>query len=395
MEVVESSVRPASYSELMAHRKCPQHWFYRYGQSLERDESEDAAVERDTGSWWQALLAAEALERGRKLGTLQAVPRAIKTVDGGPWWAGDEVTPFDVQAGAEQWWHRQHGDRQDLWIERLGGQDLPTRLGELWVSWFAEWAEDRDSESPLAVELRWKRALPSRVDDPPMLVGYIDEVYLDRRRNVITVRDNKLHRTLQPMTSADDMMDSQLQLYAWGAAPIVREWNLGPIKATGYDRTRMVAPKSPQVTQSGTLSKSVTDYDVHAYQRWARGPDGQGVPYPGRAKDGSGAGLYLAEDSVIEKLSTPAARSAWFQRTRTPLNVNVIRAHLRAAIDSVADVARSRARVAVSHEAARNLTSGCRFCDFVKLCRVQMIGGADGDYDLADYGLRVRPGPGK
>jgi len=281
----------------------------------------------------------------------------------------------------------------EVWIERIGGP-LPQRLFELYSAWYEEWSEERACEEPLAVELRWTRELPKRSGDarePVSLVGYIDEVYRDRKRNLVTVRDNKAHKTLASMTAVDDMMDSQLQLYAWGAAPIVRTWNVGPIRATSYDRARMTAPKSPVVTQSGTLSKSVTDYDVHTYAAWAKGPDGLGVPYPGRAKDGSGAGMYQLDPVVVDKLSTPVARSIWFQRSRVPLNVNIVRTHLRAAIDSADDLRRSRVRVASVHEAARNLGAGCRYCDYQKLCRAQMIGGPDGEYELIDFGLRRRP----
>ncbi len=382
-----------SYSELTTHRKCPQQWFFHYAESLMADESVDAAVERDMGSWWQALLGSDALERGRKFDSLRAVPRTIKSVDGGPTWPGEDATAEAVLLEADVWWFHQTGAVRDVWTERLG-EPMPDRLLAMYRDWTEEWAEERDYERPLAVELRWQRNLPQRAEDrrtPVAMVGYIDEVYLDRKRNLVTVRDNKAHRALKPTTAVSDMMDSQLQLYAWGASPLVREWNLGPVRATAYDRARMVAPKSPVVTQSGTLSKSVTDYDVGTYRRWSRGPEGMGVPYPGRKADGSGAGMYTVEQTVIDKLSTPAARSAWFQRTRVPLNVNVIRSHLRAAIDSSDDLRRSAARAERTREAARNLGRACDWCEYAKLCRAQMVGGPDGDYELIDFGLRRRP----
>src|SRR5699024_4410189 len=154
-------------------------------------------------------------------------------------------------------------------------------------------------------------------DPDTLLVGFVDEIYFDQRRNMIVMRDHKSHRQLAQQTTADDLMDSQLQVYAWGAYEDVVSWGRGSPRAVAYDRVRMVAPKSPEVTMSGTLSKSVTDYDLATYLEWAKGPDGQGVPYPGRKKDGSGAGVYTAEQSVIDRLSQPAASSAWFQRTLT------------------------------------------------------------------------------
>jgi hypothetical protein len=262
--------------------------------------------------------------------------------------------------------------------------------------WHDRWDEEIRTEQPLAVEMGWGRDLPKfpgpdgTVTDPnARLVGYIDEVYLDTKRQIIVVRDNKTHKTLAAQTTADDMMDSQLQLYAWGASPEVTSWGIGQIKATAYDRIRTVKAKTPQVTQAGTLSKSITDYDLYTYAAWSLG-DGRGVPYPGRKADGSGAGFYQPESAVIEKLSSPAAISAWYQRTLTPLNINLIRVHLRAAVDSAADVALSRARFAVTGEAARNLTSNCRYCDFVRLCRTEMVGGISTDLELSDYYLRAK-----
>jgi hypothetical protein len=72
----------------------------------------------------------------------------------------------------------------------------------------------------------------------------------------------------------------------------------------------------------------------------------------------------------------------------TPLSTNLIRSHLRAAVDTVADLRKSKIRVERSGEASHNFTSNCRWCDFVKLCRAELVGGAGEDYDLAELGLR-------
>ena len=61
----------AHYSSLTLHRKCAQAWYYRYDLGLNRDVEEVAAPERDFGSWFGALTAAEALERGRKFDSLK------------------------------------------------------------------------------------------------------------------------------------------------------------------------------------------------------------------------------------------------------------------------------------------------------------------------------------
>jgi len=226
-------------------------------------------------------------------------------------------------------------------------------------------------------------------------------VYLDRKRGLVVVRDTKTGHDLASQTAADDMMDSQLQLYAWGITPLVKDWDVGRVGAVGYDRVRSVAPRPPMLTKSGRLAvrggePSIGQCDLRTYLDWAKGEDGAGVPFPGMKADGSAAGFYQAEDSVIEKLSSPAAASIWFQRTLTPLNVNLVRTHLRSAVDSALDLAASRARVERTGEAARNLTKSCRWCDFAALCRAEMIGGParDGDsaaYDLADFKLRRRP----
>jgi len=381
-----------SYSQLTTHRRCPAAWRYKYIEHLEKVDPTDIPVERDFGTWWHALRAADSLERGRRHGSLQASPRTIKTVDGGPVIPVDQADVAAVVYAAEHWWQSLSPPIQEVWTDRLGAELTP-RLLYAYDRWREEYEEEIATEHPLAVELGWGRDMPgpTRV----RLVGYVDEVYLDTKRNMVVVRDHKTSKALATQTVADDMMDSQLQLYAWGATPAVRDWAVGPIRATAYDRMRSTAPRPPQLTLGGRLAMrggepSIGSSDLHTYVTWARGEDGLGVPYPGTKKDGSGAGMYQLEQSVVERLSAPSARSAWFQRTLTPLNANLIRAHLRAAIDSATDLAATRHRSLATGEAARNLTSNCRYCDFVKLCRVQMVGGADGDFELADYSLRRR-----
>src|SRR5699024_2991774 len=153
----------------------------------------------------------------------------------------------------------------------------------------------------------------------------------DTARNLVVVRDAKTSRTLSTQNAAEDMMDSQLQLYAWGASPVIERWGRGKVKALSYDRVRSVAAKTPLVTASGGLSKSLTDYERATYLEWAKGPDGQGVPWgkegeyfkSGPRKDQPKFGHYSAEQTVIERLDTPAARSAWYQRSLMALNVNI------------------------------------------------------------------------
>jgi len=390
-----------SYSELGTHRTCPQRWQYAYHRGLEKIDPDDVRVELDFGIWWQALNGAHALERGRKFGSLKYVPKKIKTVDGGPRWPGESVTADQVLADSIVWWQQQTPFIQETWEARLG-EGLPVRLGSLFQRWQDQWAEEIANERPLAVEFFWKRPLPSlRPGDEPAadLLGYVDEIYLDTRRNLVAVRDNKTSKALSTQTSVDDMLDSQLQFYAWGASPEVTSWGLGKIQATAYDRARSMAPKPPNLTTAGKLSTregqpSIGQCDLQTYVEWARGPDGRGVPYLGRKPAGgeaSIAGYYQPEQTVIEKLASPAAQSVWFQRTLTPLNSNLIRVHLRAAVDSAVDLQLTRTRAMQTNEAARNLGAACRWCDFQQLCRAEMVGGADGEYELADMKLRKRP----
>lgn len=380
----------ASYSSLTTHRVCPRRWDYGYRRKLSSLERADQKVELLFGQWWQALRTAEVIERGRS--SMKFVPDKIETCDGWEKVPTNGIPTEEVIDSAQRWWRGRSGEVQDEWISRLG-EDLPGRLAGAFDIWWREWEEERRHEEPLAVEMKWVRDLPAGrdgVDPDTSLVGYVDEVYLDTRRNLIVVRDNKAHKILGTQTAADDMMDSQLQLYAWGADLIVKSWGLKGVQATAYDRIRSHAPKQPQVTQSGTLSKSVTDYDLRTYYTWAQGPDGEGVPYPGRMKDGSQAGRYLPEESVLAKLKTQAARSVWAQRTLVPLSLATVKAHLQAAVDSAVDIGRTVATVKEGREASRNLGASCRWCDFTKLCRAELVGGSDGVYSLAEMGLREK-----
>lgn len=398
-----SSEHWASYSQIGTHRACPQRWMYANIRRLEKIPNEgDPKIEMKFGSWWHALRAADAIERGRALDSLRWTPKKITTVDYGPE-IGTDVTEVigAVFEAAEAWWHKQPEEFTEAW-EAMLGQALVERLHDLFHSWHKQWADEIATEAPMAVELRWRRELPpmrmpdgTMADPNTVLIGYIDEVFFDGKRRVVAVRDHKVSKALSTQSAIDDMMDSQLQFYAWGAAPMVSEMGRGPIQATAYDRARMVAPKPPQLTQSGRLAvregkPSIGQCDLDTYLKWAQGPDGQGVPFPGLKKDGSGAGFYTAEEGIIETLSSPASRSVWFQRTMTPLNGNIVRTHLQAAVDSAMDMQRTRERSEVTLDAPRILGDRCRWCDFLGLCRAEMIGGPGGEYELEGFGLREK-----
>jgi hypothetical protein len=412
----------ASYSQLTRHRACPQSWFYGYVERLEKVDPDDVRVELEFGLWWHALRASDSLVRGRAHDSLKAVPKMIRTVDGGPEFSTKVDAPRSQVFGlAIEWWKALTPRVQEIWTERLGWPDLHTGLRYVDEEWAKMWADDIAYERPLAFEMRWRRILPvlpggvgkPDLDPDTVLIGYIDEVYYDAKRNIVVARDHKAHKSLSTQTAADDMMDSQLQIYAWGAAEEISNWGLGPIRAVAYDRVCSTAPRPPQLTTSGKLATrlgepTISSSDLRTYLEWAAGPDGNGLPWQGAMlpqtkaeKDAEAAGekverrfkpggIYTAEPAIVERLSNPSARSAWLQRTRTPLNGNVVKGHLRAAVDSAFDLINTRERAEVSGQAARNLTSACRWCDYVSLCRAQLVGGPDGDYELAEHRLRRR-----
>lgn len=385
-----------SYSQLTKYRQCGQAWFYRYVLNLDVPTSLPTP-ERDFGNWWHALRAADSLERGRADKSLKAKPAFLKTVDDGPKLSTKGITPDRVMKAATKWWKGLDPSYREAFVAALG-ESLPERLDHLNRKWHERWDEALEDEEVLAVEVRWERALPGITEGyEATLVGVIDEVVYLKRRKMVVVRDHKSHKALGSSTALDDMMDSQLQFYAWGIAPLVKEWGLGQPRATAYDRVRSVAPKTPALTLAGALAKSVTDYDLETYVAWAAGEDGGGVPFgevgvtyvSGPKKGQPKWGTYTAEDKIIEALSTPAEASKWLQRTLTPLNSTLVQSHLTAAVNTANDIILATERAEARGEAARNLTKNCSWCTYADLCRAQMFGGPQGEYVYAEFGLAV------
>jgi len=381
----------SSYSALTTHRVCPQRWFYAYVRKLKRIESEVAKPHLDFGNWWHALRAAHAIEKGRHYGTLKYAPKKLKTTDEWEKVSTDhEQLRKAVLASCNAYWRSLSDDVKDIWVEVLG-EALPKRLLAVYKGWVAEHADEHENERPIAVELFWKRQVPGATKKS--ILGYIDEVYLDVKRNLVIARDHKSSKGLSTMSAVDDLLDSQLQLYAWGAAPMLKEWGY-VINAVSYDRVRSVAPKQPKLTASGGLSASVKDYDLATYLAWV----GDGITWgeegayflSGPRKGKPKFGVYTADEAVIERLSQPAVRSAWFQRTRKPLNRNIILAHLNAAIETMKQQERTVVVVNMDGAAPRNFAKdNCRWCDFSSLCQAEMVGGADGEYPLEEHKLML------
>lgn len=435
------------YSGLSAHRECAAKWHYRYVLRMKKPDF-GPKPEMHFGSWWGALTAAEGLERGRRLGSLKADLSAsvIQGPDDATKFDQNTVTVADIFADAEKWWKTRDLETREAWNERIGDA-LPTRLAALYDRWMDKYAEERANELPLGFEVFWKRELPRPASDAEWLgpedgklegvdlIGYIDEVYFDIKRGIVVIRDKKSHKKLEQQTAIDDMMDSQLQLYAWGATPLIQTWGHGAPKAVAYDRARSVKPKSPVLTKtSGTLSKATTDYDLFTYQTWAAtdtrptddilewlsnvNEDGVHINAEGKPDAGvdqveyvrtlapgqfwgdfggfvlSGAnkgkpkfGVYAEEPKVVEGLTGETANSIWFQRTRKPLNRNIVIGHLRSAIDTATDAWRTQRRFALTNDAPRSLGKPCDYCDYAALCRARLMGGASGEYDLREFGL--------
>jgi hypothetical protein len=403
------------------------------------------APELHFGSWWGTLRTAEALSRGRRLGSLIAPPKRYQPIERGkgqPWFDQATMTPQDVVDAAKDWWRIQGEETRAAWDERLG-EDLPRRLVATYSRWRDEYAAKLRIERPLALELFWKRELPRPSTDanwesldldrmPRLeLLGFIDEVYFDEEKGFVVIRDNKSSKALSSMTSADDMMDSQLALYAWGGTPQLLELGApGPVRAMSFDRVRSVKPSTPRLNLNGSLSASVTVFDKKTYLDWAMentvpqdlpaayeeatkkkwdelDPDRQDIVLElgkrqgrvfGKIGDFTARGIpkfgiYEVEPAVLERITTPSHKATFFQRTLTPISRHMVEAHLRAAIDSTTDIWRTMKRAESELGGARNLSKdNCRWCDFNGICRARMFGGNDGNYDLREFNLRSKDG---
>lgn len=429
----------ASYSSLGKHRTCAQAFYYRYELGLRQPEYAPSPYAH-FGSWWGTVTHAEALVRGRKLESLIFPPRKFTTVDNGPEWDQQEVTVQKVFTSSVEWWNGQSVQYKDVFLEKIG-EDLPHRLLKTYESWRGRWSDDRKHEHPLGMEVFWKRALPRPEKDKEWefgaerevfgqlpqisILGYIDQIYYDDERDMVVVRDDKAPASLGSQTVADDMMDSQLQLYAWGVTPKLFELGSKAPRAVEYDRVKSVRPPKPKVINSGGLSTTSKNWDLRTYLDWTQEDtrpqeakdradalravpqdtwedgdaaflDRLGQPgqyFPGATKDGSKAGIYQIEQQVIDRITTPAHMSLFQQRSIVPISRHIVRAHLRGAIDTATDIWRTKKRTAITHEAPRNLSkANCGYCDFKMLCQGQMIAGPEGVFDLREFGLASKHG---
>ena len=354
-----------SPSSLGTYRSCPKKYEYSSLRRL-RPAAVTDLITREFGSWWHALRAADAIARARQQAEPALyLPTELTTGDKGP---VIPVTPTlvasDVLLAAQRQWNSgMTAAEKDAWVEKMGAP-LPDHLAEMDRRWQAAWGDDQANEVVLAVEVYVEVPIG---DTGVVLRGRVDEVYRDLRLGLVVVRDHKTNGTIASAEALDDLLDSQLHLYAWGVAV-----QLGiDVKAVGYDRARSKPAAQPAVTKAGKLSASVTDYDLDAYLVFTDEP----VPFPGLKKDGSGAGVYERDPKVVEKLQTPGERDKWNRRTLDPVNPRMIRGHLQEAVATAEAQAEAQRRFNDPSRGpiARNLSrNGCKGCDFVHLCLDEM-----------------------
>lgn len=366
-----------SPTSLGTYRACPKKFEF---SSLRRLRPAGLAplITRELGSWWHALRAADAIWRSRKQETPPLyLPDVLSTGDMGPELSvGPHLQKAHVFAAARTFWDNLPFEQQERWIEKTGAP-LPAHLAEMDRRWEAAWKNEHDNEEVIAVEVQFEVPI---ADTGVVLRGRVDEVYRDKRLGLVVVRDHKTNGTIASTESLDDLLDSQLHLYAWGVS-VHLGINVG---AVGYDRARSKPAAQPAVTKAGKLSASVTDYDLDAYLAFTDEP----VPFPGLKKDGSGAGFYERDPKVVEKLRTPAERDKWNRRTLDPINPRMIRGHLQEAVATAEGQAEAKRRFddPARGPIPRNLSrNGCKSCDFVMLCLDEMR--TNQRLEPASYGL--------
>jgi hypothetical protein len=372
---------------------------------LEVPPGDDPAPALRYGTWWHALRAAEAIERGRRVGSIKHIPREIKCADDGPrvWTRIHKEVECDKERPQEDCMSTEHPEHWDdvidlvdrvLHAAELWEEQMPEHHAEKWkkdlgtasVSYLLKFwdkryrhhhAKDMENEQPIGVEVKWTRQLPG---SDVILLGYTDEVYYDVKRRLVVVRDHKTSGRMSPFNAADDMVNSQLHLNAWGLKDRIEEWGVATPTAISFERIKSTLPAKPKLTKAGKLSTTSFNWDLHTYLEFCESDEAKEIGYE-------------KEDAQVERITAPSFVTQFFQRTLTPINRNVARAHLQAAVDSNIDAQATIKRWGKRGSATRNFTgTACGYCGFAKLCRAQMVGGADGEYQIEEYGLRVMTG---
>lgn len=388
---INEAIASPSYSSISQFQRCPQQWHY--SRVLHLQQPDDAAPQPalELGSWWHALRAADSIDRGRALDSLRSAPEllVLPRLDPLRTMNSEPLVP-QVLAAVDRFWASLSLDDATVWVEALK-ESLPDRLRDMWDRFLVRFAEDREHEQPLAVEMGWGRDLPARSEIASSrdvrFRGYVDEVLLDTRRGLVIIRDHKTGKAF-PQTVRDvdsAFATSQLSLYAWGIAPVVGSWGVGQIAAVEFDRARTAKPTPPKLTAKGALSKTVTQFDLETYLAWVA------------ERRRVNAGPHMTPDpAVVADLSTPAKRNLWFARERIPLNMQVVRTHMRDMQRTTMLQASETYLAIVLGEPRLRRTSGasCTYCDFRALCSAETRGGVIHDLTpevLRDFGLEQRP----
>lgn len=383
-------------SGLSALRTCEQQFAY---DRMLRLEPRYLSTAPTLGTWVHAMLGADDIARGWDEDTLIRVPEVldlpgrpmvIHQPDEGIY--GDHLRgergrvegPLDGQLvieAATHWWNREAGGSfQDDYRSRYRDVDLPDHLADLWERYSLRWdVEDDGRLEVLAVEVEWTRSVRGRGGEVVPLAGRVDVVLRDTRYGLVVVRDRKTHGQWPSEPQfVQDLMNSQLHLYAWGVAPMLAEAGIGPPSALEWDRIRTKPPTTPALTKAGRLSKSVSDYDLPTYLAWAN----QHPEYDGtRTVD---PGVYEVEDEVVEHLSSEEERDRFYFRRRFPVNEDVIRTHVAMALE---DHHAIEALQEDPSSAVRSPGRHCSWCDYLTLCRGQLFGEVADDFDPHDFNL--------
>lgn len=378
-----------SPSRLNSWRRCPKAYEYGYLRRLTVAEAA-SQIDRELGSWWHAVRAADSIARAtRHPESVAYLPDTISTGDLGPVLdVTHETDKTHVLVAAAEFWRGMSPEDQEVWLARTG-KPLDDHLIEMDERWTSVWGEASKTERVIAVEYPFEVRIGKSMYG---IRGRVDEIYYDAENNLTVVRDHKSNRDIPASEALEDALDAQLHLYAWAVSQA-----LVKVEAVAFDRARTKPAATPTLTKSGSLSKSVTDYDVQAYLKFTRTV----VPYPGLKKDGSGAGEYTRDPDVIEKLSSPTERDKWNRRTQDPVNKRMVRGHLRELLSSAIDMNAAWGRyVATATEIgervpfkvvgnARNLSRySCKGCDFLSLCLDELRTGLT--LDPTEYGLKER-----
>jgi hypothetical protein len=367
-----------SYSSLQTLAQCERKFALRHIEGLESDKPTPLAPLRGTA--WHAVIQADLVRRGAQRNTLLYRPDTIKilddltvtidwTVSGTPtipaphFGPETELTPELVIAHVRAWENDQESDRKDAMAAEYGAS-LAERLQDLWIRYRIHYGNETDQV--LLTEYEWAREAPNG----ELLQGRVDAVVFREDLGLVIARDYKTHESWP--SEADhvlDLMDSQLHLQAWGVAPLLKEHGLIP-QAVEFDRVRFKKPTLPKLTTKGALNKSVKDYDGYTYRQWCNSAE---------AKEAG----YEFDQEVFDKAEEN--RDAWFRRSMKPLSMRAVEAHVKSAQAAVV-----RAKSLDPATATLVPSKACGWCEFLSLCRAEIIGGRPEHFVPADYNLRYQ-----